>query len=101
MDNIPIETQIKLMNARLDCVIDLLHLNGELTKCVMKKLGSEEAYTKSVALYEKHWQSILNDCSEQFGKILNEASKPNFQGLTVEEAQALNKAAKRTCEVDG
>ena len=101
MNNISIETQIKLMNARLDCVIDLLHLNGELTRCVMKKIGSEEAYTKSIALYEKHWQSILNDCSKEMGKILNDASKPNFQGLTAEEAQALNKAAQRSCEVDG
>ena len=101
MDNIPIETQIKLMNARLDCVIDMLHLNGELTKCVMKKIGSEEAYTKTVALYEKNWGSILKDCSDEIGRIMNDASKPNFQGLTVEEAQALNKAAKRTCEVDG
>ena len=101
MDNIPIETQIKLMNARLDCVIDLLHLNGELTKCVMKKLGSEEAYTKTVALYEKNWQDILKDCANEIEKIMNDAGKPNFQGLTVEEAKALNKAAQRTCEVDG
>lgn len=100
-DRISLATQIKLMNARLDCLIDLSHLNGELVKCALRKLGTEQQYQKTVALYEKHHRSIIKDCADEIGKIMEEASKPNFKELTVEEAKALNEAARRTCEMDG
>ena len=100
-DKISIATQIKLMNARLDCLIDLDHLNAELTKCALRRLGTEKQYQKTVAIYEKHHSSILQDCANEIGKIMEEASRPDFRELSVEDALALNEAARRTCEMDG
>ena len=96
--NEEIKKQIMLTNARIDCIIDLMHLQGELIKCSLAKFATKEQYEKTVAIYDKHWTSILNDCAEQMENII---SKPDFDKLTVEEAQALNEAARKTCEVDG
>lgn len=95
------EEQVKLLNARINCVIDLLHLNGELVKCALASLGKKDQYEKVTKIYDKHWLSIINDCANEIEKIKLDTMKPDFENLTVDEARALNESARRTCEMDG
>lgn len=78
--------------------MDLVGLNGSLTKCVLASTvgSSDKRYKRTVAQYDKMFHDEIVKCGEEIKKIMGD----RFDNLSVEDAQALNEAARRTCEFE-
>lgn len=90
--------QYETLNAKLDCIIDLIGLNGELIKCTLAaQTGADNRYRRAVERYDEMFKDEVQKCFERLQKVDRSL---HFDELTVEDAQRLNDAARRTCEFE-
>lgn len=89
---------IEILNAKLDCIIDLIGLNGELVKCTLAtQTGANDKYKHTVEKYDKMFHEEIQKCFERMQKVDNSL---RFDKLSVDDAQKLNEAAQATCEFE-
>jgi len=95
------KNQIDILNAKLDCIIDLIGLNGSLTKCTLAaqaaQIGANDKYKRTAEKYDKMFHDEIQKCFERMQKA---GGSSRFDKLSVEDAQKLNEAARRTCEFE-
>ncbi len=92
------KNQIATLNAKLDCIIDLIGLNGSMTKCTLAaQTGANDKYERTAEKYDKMFHDEIQKCFERMQKA---GGSPRFDKLSVEDAQKLNEAARRTCEFE-
>lgn len=101
-EDISLWARVQILDKKLDCLIDLLGLNGELTKCALLGVAKNRSqYDRVSELYEGHWREAVNKCAEEIDKLIGESKYEfPFRSMTVKEAQELNEAARRTCEFE-
>lgn len=90
--------RVQILDKKLDCLIDLVGLNGSLMKCVLASTvgASDQRYKRTCNRYEKMFRDQIAKCGEEIKKVVGD----KFDNLSVEDAQALNEAARRTCEFE-
>lgn len=90
--------RVQILDKKLDCLMDLVGLNGSLTKCVLASTAgvSDKRYQRTVDKYDKMFHDEIVKCGEEIKKIVGD----RFDNLSVEDAQKLNEAARRTCEFE-
>ncbi len=82
-----LETQVTSIDARIDYLTKLVELNAELIKCALVRLANnKDQYDKLNNRYKQRKATIQRQFS--------------LNHMTVGEAQALNEAARRTCEFE-
>ena len=92
------KSQNDILSAKLDCIIDLVGLNGELVKCTLAaQTGANDKYERTAEKYDKMFHEIIQKCFERMQKA---GGSPRFDKLSVEDAQKLNEAARQTCEFE-
>ena len=90
--------QFEILNAKLDCIIDIIGLNGSLVKCTLAaQTGSNDKYKRTANRYDKLLHDEIHKCFERMEKT---SDNHRFDELSVEDAQKLNEAARRTCEFE-
>ena len=66
------KNQIDILNAKLDCIIDLIGLNGSLTKCTLAaqaaQIGASDKYKRTAEKYDKMFHDEIRKCFERMQK---------------------------------
>ena len=97
-EDISLWARVQILDKKLDCLIDLVGLNGSLTKCVLASTvgSSDKRYQRTTEKYEKMFRDSIAKCGEEIKKIVGD----RFENLSAKDAQELNEAARRTCEFE-
>lgn len=97
-EDISLWARVQILDKKLDCLIDLVGLNGSLTKCVLAGTvgSSDKRYQRTTEKYEKMFRDSIVKCGEEIKKIVGD----RFENLSAEDAKKLNEAARRTCEFE-
>lgn len=97
-EDISLWARVQILDKKLDCLIDLVGLNGSLTKCVLAGTvgSSDKRYQRTTEKYEKMFRNSIAKCGEEIKKIVGD----RFENLSAKDAQELNEAARRTCEFE-
>lgn len=94
-NEISLWTRVLILDKKLDCLIDLIGINGSLSKCVLASTvgASDKRYQRTAEKYEKLFQDSIVKCGEEIKKIVGD----RFENLSAEDAKKLNEAARQTC----
>ncbi|MBQ6487547.1 hypothetical protein IJI89_03975 [Candidatus Saccharibacteria bacterium] len=94
-EDISLWSRVQILDKKLDCLIDLVGLNGSLIKCVLASTAgtSDKRYQRTVEKYDKMFHDSIIKCGEEIKKIVGD----KFENMSAEDAQKLNEAARQTC----